>query len=146
MRTSFEFEGLSDLLPDIDEVGVAMAEAAGPVLVEETKRAVQSVVKHDGDSELVNSVTMSNARKGKYGDYIVSAYFKGESKTKTYRHSKNKRGKKHPVSNSLKAVWKEYGIPSRGIPAQPFMEKAKRAAEGKALEKAQDVFDEKVKT
>ena len=110
MRTSFEFEGLSDLLPDIDEVGVAMAEAAGPVLVEETKRAVQSVVEHDGDSELVNSVSMSKARKGKYGDYIVSAYFKGESKTKTYRHSKNKGGKKHPVSNSLKGVWKVYGI------------------------------------
>lgn len=145
MKMDFEFDGISDLLPDVDEVGIAMAEAAGPILVEETKKGVKGVIQHQGDSELVNSVTMSKARKGKYGDYIVSAYFKGNSNTKTYHHSRTHRGR-YKVSNSLKAVWKEYGIPSRGIPAQPFMDKVKSDAETKAIDAMQDVFDEKVKT
>lgn len=145
MNLSFEFEGLSDLLPDFDEVGLAMVEEAGPVLVEQMKEKVQRVVKHEGDSELVNSVSMSKPRKGKYDDYIVSAYFKGESKTKTYRHSKTKRGH-YKVSNALKAIWKEYGIPSRDIPAQPFLEQTLKAAETEALDKMQKVFDDKVTT
>ena len=120
MNLSFEFEGLSDLLPDFDEVGLAMVEEAGPVLVEQMKEKVQRVVKHEGDS-------------------------KGESKTKTYRHSKTKRGH-YKVSNALKAIWKEYGIPSRDIPAQPFLEQTLKAAETEALDKMQKVFDDKVTT
>ena len=143
MGMSFEFSGLSEMLPDMDEVGIEMAAAAGPALVESTKKAVKGVVRHDGDSELVNSVTMSKPKKGKYGDFIVCAYFKGQSKNKYYRHTKTHRGK-YAVSNALKAVWKEYGIPSRGIPAQPFIEQATRGAEQEALEKMQDVFNEKV--
>ncbi|MBR5421013.1 MAG: hypothetical protein IK115_07710 [Lachnospiraceae bacterium] len=143
MGMTFEFSGLSDMMPDIDEVGIEMVEAAGPILVEKTKKAVQGVVRHEGESELVKSVTMSKPKKGKWGDFIVSAYFKGSSKTKTYRHTKTHRGK-YAVSNALKAVWKEYGIPSRGIPAQPFIEQATAAAETEALDAMQDVFDKRV--
>lgn len=145
MGMTFEFEGLSDALPDIDEIGVEMAAAAGPVLVESVKKTVKGVVKHDGDSELVNSVTMSKPKKGKWGDYIVSAYFKGTSKTKTYSHTKTHRGK-YAVSNALKAVWKEYGIPSRGIPAQPFLDTAVNNAEDEAIKRAQEVFESRVST
>lgn len=144
MGMTFEFEGLSELIPDIDDIGVDMVAAAGPVLVESTKKAVKGVVKHEGDSELVNSVTMSKPKKGKYGDYIVSAYFKGSSKTKFYHHTKTKRGK-YAVSNSLKAVWKEYGIPSRGIAPQPFIDKAANDAVNDAVDAMERVFDQKVK-
>ena len=144
MGMSFEFDGLSDMLPDIDDVGVDMVAAAGPILVEKTKKAVKDVVKHSGDSELVNSVTMSKAKKGRYGDYIVSAYFKGQSTTKTYSHTKTHRGK-YAVSNALKAVWKEYGIPSRGIPAQPFIDRATQSAESEAIDAMQKVFEERTK-
>ena len=101
------------------------------------------MIKHEGDSELARSVTMSKPKKGKWGDFIVSAYFKGNSKTKTYRHTKTHRGK-YAVSNALKAVWKEYGIPSRGIPAQPFIDQATKSAEDEALKKMQDVFDQRM--
>lgn len=143
MGMSFEFDGLSDMLPDIDEVGVDMVAAAGPILVENTKKAVKDVVKHGGDSELVNSVTMSKPKKGRYGDFIVSAFFRGKSNTKTYSHTKTHRGK-YAVSNALKAVWKEYGIPSRQIPAQPFIESATRNAENEALDAMQKVFEERM--
>jgi hypothetical protein len=143
MGMTIEFAGLSEMMPDIDEIGVEMAAAAGPVLVEKTKKAVQGVIKHEGDSELARSVTMSKPKKGKWGDFIVSAYFKGNSKTKTYRHTKTHRGK-YAVSNALKAVWKEYGIPSRGIPAQPFIDQATKSAEDEALKKMQDVFDQRM--
>jgi len=144
MNLTFEFDGLTDMLPDFDEVSKDMLEAAAPVLVDKTKNAVKKVIKHDGESELVNCVKAGKPKKNKYGDYEVSAEFKGESKTKTYRHSKTKRGKKHAVSNALKAIWKEYGIPSRGIPAQPFMEEAVRTAEDEAAEIMQNVLDKKV--
>lgn len=143
MGLNLEFEGLSEMLPDVDEIGVDMVAAAGPILVEKTRKAVKDVVKHEGDSELVNSVTMSKPKKGRYGDYIVSAFFRGQSKTKTYSHTKTHRGK-YAVSNGLKAVWKEYGIPSRGIPAQPFIERAVKSAETEAMDAMQKVFDEKV--
>ena len=145
MNLSFEFEGLTDMLPDFDEVSKEMLQAAAPVLVDKTKNAVKGVIKHDGESELVNSVKAGTAKKNKWGGYEISAEFKGESRTKTYRHSKTKRGKKHAVSNALKAIWKEYGIPGRGIPAQPFLEKAAKAAEDEAVDIMQNVFDEKVK-
>lgn len=144
MGMIFEFEGLSAVIPEIDDVGVDMVAAAGPYLVESTRKAADSVVSHEGDSEMVKSITMSKPKKGKYGDYIVSAYFKGSSKTKFYKHTKTRRGK-YAVSNGLKAVWKEYGIPQRGIPAQPFIDKALHDAETAAIEAMERVFDSKVK-
>ncbi len=144
MILSYEFEGLTDFLPDFDDVSKEMLQAAAPVLVEKTKNAVKGVIKHDGDSELVNSVKAGKPKRNKWGGYEISAEFKGESKTKTYRHSKKKRSKKHAVSNALKAIWKEYGIPGRGIPAQPFLEKAASAAEDQVVDIMQNVFDKKV--
>ena len=140
---SFEFEGLSQMLPNADEVGMEMAEAAGPVLAESTKKAVRRVVAHEGTSELVDSVKLFGPGKTRKGDYFILAYFDGYSKTKTVSHSRTHRGK-YKVSNALKAIWKEYGIPSRGIPAQPFLERAAKAAEAEALDKMQEVFDRKV--
>ncbi len=144
MGMIFEFEGLSEMVPDIDEIGVDMVAAAGPILVDATKKAAKSVVSHEGDSEMVDSITMSEPKKGKYGDYIVSAYFKGSSKTKTYHHTKTKRGR-YAVSNGLKAFWKEYGIPQRDIAPQPFTDKAVHDATNGAVEAMEQVFDSKVK-
>lgn len=138
-RLDIEFSGLGDMLDfEAEDVAREMLDAAVPVLQEEMKKELRKKLKHEGDSELVESITHNNAKRAKTGNYIVNVYPKGYSSTKTYHHQKTKR--KYKVSNALKMIWKEYGIPGRQAP-QPFMETATRNAEDKTLEKMQEVYD-----
>ena len=72
----------------------------------------------------------------------------GYSKTKEYiqKDGTGKRTtRKYPVSNAVKAIWKEYGIPGKE-PARPFLTKAKNDVENDVMNRMQEVYNRKVGT
>ncbi len=126
---------------DFDEIAEDALNAAAPVLERSMKAAIQSTIGHPGDSELVRSIKANRAKKSKNGAWIVNVAPKGYSKVKVYRAKKSKRT--YPVSNALKAIWREYGIAGKQ-PAHPFLAKAVNDAEAEALDIMQREFDQKV--
>lgn len=125
---------------DFDGVaGEALAEAV-PVLEKSMKSAIQASIGHSGDSELVRSIKANKPKKSRNGAWIVNVTPKGYSKVKVYHAKKGKRT--YPVSNALKAIWKEYGIAGRQ-PAHPFLAKATNDAQDAVLDIIQRKFDEK---
>lgn len=131
-----------DELFELDFVDIAeeALKNAAPVLEASMKAAVQESVEHDGDSELVKSIKANKPKKCKNGAWIVNVTPKGYSKVKVYHAKRGKR--KYPVSNALKAIWKEYGIAGRQ-PARPFLAKATNDAESEVLNILQNTFDKK---
>lgn len=135
---NIDLDNLFDV--DFDEVaGEALAEAV-PVLEKSMKSAVQASIGHSGDSELVRSIKADKPKKSRNGAWIVNVTPKGYSKVKVYHAEKGKRT--YPVSNALKAIWKEYGIAGRQ-PAHPFLAKATSDAQNEVLDIIQRKFDEK---
>lgn len=126
---------------DFDAVAEDALNAAAPVLERSMKAAIQNTIGHSGDSELVRSIKANRAKKSKNGAWIVNVAPKGYSKVKVYRAKKSKRT--YPVSNALKAIWREYGIAGKQ-PAHPFLAKAVNDAEAEALDIMQREFDQKV--
>lgn len=122
----------------------ALNEAAG-ILEEKMKANAKSTILHEGESEMVDSIKASKPKKSKNGAYIVNVGPRGYSSTKVY-HAKDGHGVRtsrvYSVSNALKAIWKEYGIPSRGIPAQPFISPATSQTESQIYELIQKKFEE----
>ena len=51
--------------------------------------------------------------------------------------------RKYPVTNYIKAEWKEYGIPGRQR-ARPFITKACNNARDRVISKIQEVYNQKV--
>lgn len=124
----------------------ALNEAA-PVLESRMKANARAGVMHEGDSEMVNSIKASKAKKAKTNAYIINVGPRGYSKTKVYT-AKDGKGKRttrsYPVSNALKAIWKEYGIPGRQ-PARPFISAAAVQCERQIIDILQKKFEDKVK-
>lgn len=135
-------------LPDFDEVAEEALKQAAPVLENALRKSCKNSIDHEGDSELANSIKASKPKKSRNGAWIVNVGPKGYSKTKTY-YAKDGKGvhtkRKYPVSNALKAIWKEYGIPGRQS-AKPFIQKACNDAKETTEKIIQDVFDRKVGT
>jgi HK97 gp10 family phage protein len=128
---------------DFDEAAErALNEAAG-VLEGAMRSAAAAAVKHDGESAMVNSIKGSKPKKVASTDcWIVNVGPRGYSSTKTY-HGKRKGGKSkqtYKVSNALKAIWKEYGIPGHQSP-QPFMQKATNQAQARVERIIEDAFN-----
>lgn len=118
------------------------------ILEAKMKSNAKTSIKHDGESEMINSIKPSKAKKAKNGAYIVNVGPRGYSNTKKYtaKDGKGQRTKRtYPVSNALKAIWKEYGIPSRGIPAQPFISPAVSQTENQIYALMQKKFEEQSK-
>ena len=126
---------------DFDEISEEALREAAPVLEKSMKAAAKVSVEHSGDSELVKSIKADKPKKAKNGAWIVNVSPKGYSKVKVY-HAKES-GRTYPVSNALKAIWKEYGIAGRQ-PARPFLAKATNDAQNEVLNIIQRKFDEKV--
>lgn len=123
----------------------ALAEAS--VIVEEKMKAnAKSTIMHEGESEMVDSIKPSTPKKAKTGAYIVNVGPRGYSGTKKYR-AKDGHGqvtkRVYKVSNALKAIWKEYGIPARGIPATPFISTTVSQTENQVYDILQKKFEEK---
>lgn len=146
-RLEIEFGGLAERFGDIDgEIECKMIDEAMPIYVDSVKKSLKAVIKHDGDSELVESIKVKKEKEAQYGDYIAVITPKGKSKTKHY-YRKNKRHKKkhrkYALTNGAKAIWLEYGIPGRQ-PAKPYIANAQKNAEEPVLKKMQEVFDREV--
>lgn len=125
---------------DFDEVAEEALAEAVPVLEKSMKSAVQASIGHSGDSELVRSIKANKPKKSRNGAWIVNVTPKGYSKVKVYHAKKGERT--YPVSNALKAIWKEYGIAGKQ-PARPFLAKATSDVQNEVLDIIQRKFDEK---
>lgn len=124
----------------------ALNESAS-VLESSMKQTARASVMHEGESEMVNSIKASKPKRAKTNVWIVNIGPRGYSKTKIYTAKAKgvRTNRKYSVSNALKAIWKEYGIPGRQ-PAQPFMQQATNKCESRVLDIIQKKFDEKVKS
>ncbi len=143
LEFDFPEDFLSDLLDtDVDEIAEEALKEAAPILEASMKRACKSALKHEGDSELVDSITARKPKKAKTDAWIVNVSPKGYSNTKVYK-TKGKKPRTYPVSNTLKAIWKEYGIPGRQ-PPRPFIQSACNTARNDVMNKLQDVYNRKV--
>ena len=138
------YDGKTDLEDlfgmDFEEMAQEALQEAAPILEKSMKKAIQASVQHEGDSELVKSIKANKPKKAKNGAYIVNVTPKGYSKIKTYHAKKSERT--YPVSNALKAIWKEYGIVGRQPPS-PFLAKATNDVQNEVLDIIQRKFDEK---
>lgn len=142
----FPDDFLSELLEtDFDEIAEEALKEAVPVLEKTMKAEVKKTIQHDGDSELVNSFKASKPKKTKTDAWIANVNPKGYSSTKVYTvNSKGlKKSRKYPVSNALKAIWKEYGIPGRQA-AKPFITASVNASKMEIMRRMQEVYNRKV--
>ena len=138
----FPDDFLSGLLDtDFEEIAEAALNETAPLLESSMKQSCKAVITHEGDSELVDSIKSSKPKRTKTDAWIVNVSPKGYSKTKVYHHTRT--GRKHPVSNALKAIWKEYGIPGRQ-PPRPFITSACNKVRDSVMEKMQKVYNRKV--
>lgn len=142
-EVDFPVDFMSELLDtDFGEIAEEALREAAPFLEESMKKECRNAVKHEGDSELVNSFKKSKPKKTKTDAWIVNVTPKGKSKVKVYHDTATGRGT-YPVSNALKAIWKEYGIPGRQ-PPRPFIAAACNNAREKTMAKMQEVYNRKV--
>lgn len=127
---------------DFNEIAEEALKEAAPILENSMKKAVRQAVEHEGDSELVESIKANKPKKTRNGAWIVNVTPKGYSRYKVYRAKR--KGRKHKVSNALKAIWKEYGIAGRQPPC-PFLAKATNDAKDEVFAAIQRTFDNKAR-
>lgn len=140
-----DLEGMWDIRFD----GICQ-EALGesvPILENAMKSAAAACIDHDGESAMVNSIKGSKPKKVTSTDcWIVNVGPRGYSTTKRY-HAQRPGGKHskqtYQVSNALKAIWKEYGIPGHQ-PAKPFMDKAANMARTRVEKIIEDSFNKRI--
>lgn len=138
----FPDDFLSELLDtDFDEIAEEALHETAPMLEESMRQSCKTVITHEGDSELVDSIKSTKPKKTKTDAWIVNVGPKGYSKTKVYRHTRT--GRKYPVSNALKAIWKEYGIPGRQ-PPRPFIASACNKVRDRVMSRMQEIYNRKV--
>ena len=139
-----DMDGLFDI--KFDDIAQEALTQSVPILEGTMRSAAAASIKHDGESAMVNSIKGSTPKKVTSTDcWIVNVGPRGYSSTKTY-HGKRKSGKSkqtYQVSNALKAIWKEYGIPGHQS-AQPFMDKATNQARGRVEKIIEDSFNKRI--
>lgn len=143
--TCFYMDGLDEMLnelPDFDEFCEEALKEAAPIMEKEMKKYCSDAIIHDGDSELVESIKAQKPKKTNTDGWIVSIGPTGNSKKVGYYKTKG-RIRKYPVSNALKAIWKEYGIPGQQE-ARPFLTAATNAARSAVVAKLQEVYNRMV--
>lgn len=146
-QMEFSDDFLDGLLStDFDEIAEEALTETIPILERSMKSEVKKTIQHDDDSELVNSLKASKPKKTKTDAWIATVTPRGYSSTKIYT-AKNGMGqktkRKYKVSNALKAIWKEYGIPGKQ-PPRPFIAAAANAVEKEISSKMQEVYNRKV--
>lgn len=147
MEFDFPDDFMKDLLEtDFDEICEEALEEAAPIYKKSLQDSMKHTVQHEGDSEMIASVKVSKPKKAKTNAWIINIGPSGYSKMKKFR-ALDGRGvhtnRRYPVSNALKAIWKEYGIPGQQAP-QPFLTNATNNAEDAVMRKLQEVYDRKV--
>lgn len=132
-----DLDGMWDI--SFDEISEEALTQSVPVLEGTMRSAAAASIKHPGDSAMVNSIKCSEPKKVTSTDcWIVNVGPRGYG-TSTYKRS----GKTYQVSNALKAIWKEYGIPGHQAP-QPFMDKAANQARPRVEKIIEDSFNKRI--
>lgn len=131
-----------------EQLEEALNEAA-PILEESIKKSARKVIEHEGDSEMVESIRADKPKRDKNGAYRLHVGPHGNSTQQTYYSRKlkgNRRSKRrYKVSNTLKAIWKEYGIPGHQ-PARPFFDAGTKEAESAVEKKMTDVIEKGIES
>ena len=141
---SADLEGMWEI--SFDEISEEALNESIPILEGTMRSAASACIKHDGDSAMVNSIKGSKPTKSASTDcWITNVGPRGYS-SHTY-HAKRTGGKRsnqsYQVSNALKAIWKEYGIPGHQ-PAQPFLDKAANMARPRVEKTIEDSFNKRI--
>lgn len=139
-----DLEGMWDIKFD-DICQEALAESV-PLLESAMRSAAAASISHDGESDMVNSIKGSKPVKSVSTDcWIVNVGPRGYSDHKYYAQDGHgrKTNRKYKVSNALKAIWKEYGIPGHQE-ASPFMQKAANQARPRVEKIIEDSFNKRI--
>ncbi|MBD5480220.1 MAG: hypothetical protein HDR14_13175 [Lachnospiraceae bacterium] len=140
---TFPDDFMGELLDtDCSEICLTALSEAAPILVDSMKKSARAAVMHEGESEMVDSIAFSKAKKTKdESAYITTVGPRGYS-DHTYYDKKGRKKRKYKVSNALKAIWKEYGIAGKQAP-RPFLANATQNAAEKVINKLQEVYRKK---
>ena len=137
-----DLDGLFDI--EFDDIAEEALTQSIPILEGTMRSAAAASVKHSGDSAMVNSIKGSKPKKVTVTDcWICNVGPRGYGTT-SYKRKSGKSSRTYKVSNALKAIWKEYGIPGKQSP-MPFMQKAANAAKGRVEKIIEDSFDKRFK-
>lgn len=131
---------------DFDDICESALNEAAPKLETAMKASARSSIMHDGESDMVESIKIRGPKKARNGCWIVNVGPSGYSSHKYYAVNGKgiKTSRSYPVSNALKAIWKEYGITGQhNQPAQPFIQKACNQVEAAVLDIFQNTFNKK---
>ena len=140
-----DLEGMWDI--SFDDIAQDALTQSIPILEGTMRSAAAASVKHEGESAMVNSIKGSTPKKVTSTDcWIVNVGPRGYGTSQyTAKDSHGKKTtRKYKVSNALKAIWKEYGIPGHQQ-AQPFMQKAANQARPRVEKIIEDSFDKRFK-
>lgn len=141
LNIDFPEDFLSELLDtEFDEIAAEALSEAAPILEKSLKASCKRVIDHEGESEMVASISASKPKRTKTDAWIVNVGPRGYSKTKSFRRGR----RRYPVSNALKMIWKEYGIAGQQA-ARPFITNACNNARDAVMRKLQEVYERKVK-
>lgn len=87
----FSEDFLSSLLgTEFDEIAEEALTEAAPILEASMKRSCRDAIRHEGDSELVDSIRAGRPRRTRTDAMIVTVQPKGNSKIKVRRTGKKK--------------------------------------------------------
>ena len=139
-----DLEGMWSI--SFDDIAQEALEDSIPILEETMRSSAAASVKHSGESDMVNSIKGSKPKKVTSTDcWITNVGPRGYGTTK-YKAKDNhgrKTNRTYKVSNALKAIWKEYGIPGHQE-AQPFMDKAANMARPRIEKIIEDRFNKEI--
>ncbi len=137
----FPDDFLSELLDtDFEEIAEEALHESAPIMVQAMKTSCRRVIEHEGDSELVEFIKAANPKKAKTDAWILNVGPSGNSQKKKYHHQES--GREYPVSNVLKAIWKEYGIAGQQ-PPRPFITSAVNSVQDEVMDRMQAAYDRK---
>lgn len=136
---ALDFEALFEF--DLNGYAEDVLKESSQIVETKMKANARAAIKHDGDSELVNSIKASKPKLAN-GAYLVNVGPRGYSKVKVYKNKKS--GRTYPVSNALKAIWKEYGIPGKQE-KQPFISPTVTQTQNQVFDLMQKKFEEKAR-
>ena len=140
-EVNFPDDFLAELLDaDFDKIAAEALQDSAPVMEKALKESCRRAVEHEGDSELVESIRAAKPKKSKNGAWILNVGPRGYSKTKVYYKTLKRGRHSYPVSNALKAIWKEYGIYGQQ-PPRPFITSAINSVRNDVLEKIQEAYN-----
>lgn len=141
LNIDFPEDFMSELLStEFDEIAKEALSEAAPILEQSLKTSCKKVIDHEGESEMVESISCGKPKRAKTDAWIVNVGPRGYSRTKTFSRGR----RKYPVSNALKMIWKEYGIAGRQA-AKPFITNACNNARAAVMQKMQEIYERKVK-